>query len=203
MIGHNSSLFDTPTILRSAGTGFVANLTLLDVLFADSLLLFKKLRSPDHPSTKIISPCKGNNMTTLYLHIFDETFNAYDATEDVKSLNKILFQSPLEITPEIIVEHAQAITTKQAFKDMTFIDQRHARVKTFTQMSYPDGRKLAFSGKVYETLWQIYNRFGKTGLLATIALPNSMKSGKKSRPGITAYPRIQAAILNYFDSINS
>lgn len=212
MIGHNSSLFDTPTLLRSAGTDFVAKLTSLDVLFADSLLLFKKLRSQDHPSSKIIGPCKGNKLTTLYSHIFDETFNAHDATEDVKALNKTLFQSALEITPEVIIDHAQAITAKQAFEDMTFIDQRHARVKTFTQMSYPDGRtvisdsikqKLAVSGIVYETLWQIYNRFGKTGLLAIIALPNSMESGIKSRRRITAYPRIQAAILNYFDSINS
>lgn len=181
------------------------------MLFADSLLLFKKLRSLDLPSSKIIDPCKDNKLATLYSHIFGESFKAHDAAEDVKALNKILFQSSLEITPEVIVDHARAITAKQAFEDMKFLDQRHARVETFKQMSFPDGRtvisdsikqKFAVSGIVYETLQQIYDRFGKNGLLAIIALP-ILESEKKPRPRITAYPRIQAAIINYFNSINS
>ena len=74
MIGHNSSLFDTPTILRSAGTDCVAKLTSLDVLFADSLLLFKKLCSQDYPSSKIISPCKGNKLINVIFAYFRRNF---------------------------------------------------------------------------------------------------------------------------------
>ena len=54
---------------------------------------------------------------------------------------------------------------------------------------------LSVEGVVYETLEQIYRQFGKAGLFAIIALP-SIESNKKSR--ITAYPRIQAAILKHF-----
>ena len=64
-------------------------------------------------------------------------------------------------------------------------------------------QKLAVTGILYETLEQIYRQFGKAGVLAIIALPISTKSDKKSRPRITAYPRIQAAILAYFGSILS
>ena len=66
--------------------------------------------------------------------------NARDDTEDVKALNKVfLIQPSLEITPKVTVDLVQAVNAKQTFEDMTFFDQNHARVKTFKQMSYPDG----------------------------------------------------------------
>ena len=90
---------------------------------------------------------------------------------------------------------------------MVFLDRRHARVETYRQMCHVDGQsvisdgikqKLAVHGIVYETLEQICRQLGKTGLFAIIALPMSTETDKKSRPRITAYPRIQAAILKHF-----
>ena len=108
MVGHNSSVFDTPTLLRSAESSFIQKLTLLDVVFADSLPLFKSVRKSDLPSSKILLQCKDNKLTTLYSHLFEENFNAHDAVEDVKALIRILFRSSLEITSEQVVDHGRA-----------------------------------------------------------------------------------------------
>ena len=98
MVGYNSALFDTPVLLRSAVSSFVDQLTSLDVVFADSLLLFKSVRKSELPSSTTLLSCKGNKLTSLYLHLFKEDFHAHDAIEDVKALVKILFKSSLEIT---------------------------------------------------------------------------------------------------------
>ena len=210
MVGHNSALFDTPVLLRSAGSSFVDQVTSLDVVFADSLLLFKSIRKSELPSSTILLPCKGNKLISLYSHLFKEDFHAHDAIEDVKALIKILFKSSLEITTEQVIGHGRVATAKQAYDDKVFLDERHARAETYRRMCHPDGRsvisdaikqKLSVKGIVYETLGQIYRQFGKAGLFAIIALPMSTESDKKSRPRITAYPRIQAAILEHFRSI--
>jgi hypothetical protein len=72
MVGHNSALFDTPVLFRSAGSSFVDQLTSLDVIFADSLLLFKSIRKSELPSSTILLPCKGNKLISLYSHLFKE-----------------------------------------------------------------------------------------------------------------------------------
>ena len=205
MLGHNSSLFDTPVLLRSGGSSFVEKLMLLDVLFADSLLIFKSIRKSDFPSSEILSQCEGNKLTTLYSHLFNESFDAHDAVEDVKALIKIVFKSSLGITQEQVFSFGQAVTAKQANDDMQFLDQRHARTSTYRRMCFPDGRrvisdaikqKLAIRGISYENLEQIYRQFGKLGLFAIIALPESdLESDKKSRPRITSVARIQAATI--------
>ena len=152
---------------------------------------------------------KGNKLTSLYLHLFKEDFHAHDAIEDVKALVKILFKSSLEITSEQVVEHGRVTTTKQAYDDLVFLDQRHARAETYRRMCLSDGQsvisdaikhKLSVEGIVYETLKQIYRQFGKAGLFAIIALPG-IESNKKSR--ITAHPRIQAAIMSILFTLSS
>ena len=67
-----TALFDTPVLLRSAGSSFVDQLTSLDVVFFDSLLLFKSIRKSELPSSTILLPCKGNKLISLYSHLFKE-----------------------------------------------------------------------------------------------------------------------------------
>ena len=43
LLGHNSSIFDTPVLLRNSGTHFTERLQKMDICFADSLTLFKTL----------------------------------------------------------------------------------------------------------------------------------------------------------------
>ena len=62
--------------------------------------------------------------------------------EDVKALIRILFKSSLEITSEQVVDHGRAMTAKQAYDNMKFLDQRHARPEAYRRMCYPDGRSV-------------------------------------------------------------
>lgn len=124
MVGHNSALFDTPVLLRSAGSSFVDQLTSLDVIFADSWLLFKSVRKSELPSSATLLPCKDNKLTSLYSHLFKEDFHAHDAIEDVIALIKILFKSSLEITSDQVIQHGRVATAKQAHDDLVFLDQR-------------------------------------------------------------------------------
>ena len=112
---------------------------------------------------------------SLYLHLFKEDFHAHDAIENVKALVKILFKSLLEITSEQVVEHGRVTTAKQAYDDLVFLDQRHARAETYRRMCLSDGRsvisdaikhKLSVEGIVYKTLEQIYRQFVKARLFA-------------------------------------
>ena len=109
-----------------------------------------------------------------YSHLFKEDFHAHDAIKDVKALIKILFKSSLEITPEQIFEHGRVATAKQAYDDLIFLDQRHARSETYRRMCDSDGesvisdtikQKLSVKGIVYETLEQIYRQFGKAWII--------------------------------------
>ena len=93
-------------------------------------------------SSEILSQCKGNKLTTLYSHLFNESFDAHNAVEDVKALIKIVFKSSLGITPEQVFSFGQAVTAKQANDDMQFLDQRHARTLTYRRMCFPDGRRV-------------------------------------------------------------
>ena len=173
--GHNSSLLDTPVLLRSGGFSFVDQLTSLDVVFADSLLLFKSVRKSELPSSAILLPCKSNKLTSLYSHLLDKDFHAHDAIEDVKALIKILFKSSLKVTSEQVMEHGRVATAKQACDDLVFLDQRHARAENYRRMCHSDGRsviseamkqKLFVKGIIYETLAQTYRQFGKAGRFA-------------------------------------
>jgi hypothetical protein len=108
----------------------------------------------------------------LYAGLFKEEFNAHDALEDVKALSKILFHSSLQVTVQQILEHGRPTTVEDAIKYVQFLNQRHAIVQTNKQMAYSNGQnvlsknmklKLAENGIPFETLQNIYTRFGKNG----------------------------------------
>ena len=199
MIGHNASTFDIPVLLRSAPSTFSARLKSLGVIFADSLVLIKHLRTCSI-NTALLSNLP-NKLGTLYAGLFKQQFDAHDALEDVKALSKILFHSSLKVTVQQILEHSGSTTVEDAIKDVQFLDRRDAIAQTYKQMSYPDGRnvlsenmkmKPAENGISFEALQNIYAKFGNDGLFAVVALP---KSSNKSQPRITRYRRIQAQIL--------
>ena len=99
LIGHNSSVFDTPTLLRCAGNSNKETLSSKNVFFADSLPLIKTLAKGGNallnPDGK---PCKSN-LPSVYQAVFHEDFNTHDALEDVRALHRVLFQSPLQLKP--------------------------------------------------------------------------------------------------------
>ena len=114
LIGHNASTFDTPVLLRSAPSTFSARLKSLRVIFADSLVLIKHLRTCSI-NTAFLSNLPNNKLGTLYAVLFKQQF---DALEDVKALSKILFHSSLKVT----VQHSGSTTVEDAIKDVQFLD---------------------------------------------------------------------------------
>jgi hypothetical protein len=105
LIGHNSQVFDAPTLLRRGSNQFSAKLSSLNVYFADTLPLIKKLVQAKHPSLQLTDGTMSKtNQSAIYKQLFDESFDAHDALEDVKALRKIIFHSSLELTPEMLTD---------------------------------------------------------------------------------------------------
>ena len=84
LLGHNSSTFDTPILLRNSDANFQRRLKDLNVYFAGSLVLGKDLLKEKHPALQLTSGqlCKSNQ-SSLFSHLFNENFEAHDALEDV------------------------------------------------------------------------------------------------------------------------
>ena len=101
LIGHNSSPFDTPILLRGSDENFRSKLSNLNVYFGDSQILVKQLLKDKHPALQLSesASCKSNQ-SALYSHLFKEEFEAHDALEDVKALRKFLFHSALQLNKE-------------------------------------------------------------------------------------------------------
>jgi len=126
LIGHNASTFNTPILLRNAGKGFSSDLQSMDVWFADSLSLFKELIKSQLPSLRNADGTfPKTNRSSLYKTLFNKTFDAPDALEDVLAQRKILFSSKLELLNEIIVENSALTDTSHAFEDLEYLDGRH------------------------------------------------------------------------------
>ena len=94
LAGHNAFTFDVPILLRNGGHSFVTELTSVNIRCADTLLLFKSRMRDKHSS---LQNEQGQfpkpNQSSLYEHLFKETFEAHDALEDVSALRRILFSS--------------------------------------------------------------------------------------------------------------
>ena len=98
LLGHNSSIFDTPAPFRNSGSRFTERLQMMDICFADSLL-FKTLIREKLPC---LQNCHGTfpklNQSSLYNFLFAKSFKAHDALKDVLALRKIIFESWLELS---------------------------------------------------------------------------------------------------------
>ena len=205
LLGHNSSTFDTPILLRKSDANFHRRLKDLNVYFADSHILVKDLLKGKLPSGQL---CKSNQ-SPLYSHLFNENFEAHDALEDVVALHKIIFKSPLQLSKEKIVNCSAAISISQAIDNLSYLDRRHERLQTFDGklfsptksngiISQSMAQKIAGSGLSYSDLRDLYMKFGSKGLLAVLSMPSSSSQCISKQPRVTRAKRILAAILNHF-----
>lgn len=116
-------MFDVPILLRNGGHNFVAELT-VNVRCADTLFLFKSLIKDKHSS---LQNEEGQfpkpNQSSLYKHLFKETFEAHDVLEDVSPLRRIR----LALSNEIIINRSSLISVKDAAEDMKYLDDCHKR----------------------------------------------------------------------------
>ena len=202
LIGHNSSTFDTPILLRKSDTTFHCRLKDLNVYFADSHILVKDLLKQKHPALQLPSGqfCKSNQ-SSLYSHLFNEDFEAHDALEDAEALKKIIFESPLQLSKEKIVNCSAAISISQALDNVTYLDRRHELLQTFNPtekigISQSMAQNIAGAGLSYCNLRDLYLKSGAQGLLAILSMPHSQCSSKQ--PRVSRTKRILATILNHF-----
>ena len=121
LIGHNSQVFDTPTLLRQGGHQFSEKLSCRNVFFSDTLSVMKKLVKRKHPSLVLSDGSTVKlNQQSIYQTLFQEPFPAHDAMEDVRALRRIVFDSCLNISEDMLIENMS--TTQYAENDMKYLD---------------------------------------------------------------------------------
>ena len=174
LIGHNSSVFDTPTLLRCAGPAVKEILSSNNVFFADSLHLVRALIKAGNPSLNPEGKACKTNLPAVFQTVFNEQFEAHDALEDVLALRRVLFQSPLQLTVAEIINKSNIKSTSFAFEDMQFLDDRFERIQTFKNNLCSQGddglvkqtviQKIAESGISYQDLSNLFTKAGKEAL---------------------------------------
>ena len=104
LIGHNSATFDVPILLRNSNDNFKNSLNDTNVYFADSLHLVKNLIKDKHKALEVETGgyCKPNQ-SSLYTHLFNEQFDAHDASEDVRALRKFFLSHFLAFREKILL----------------------------------------------------------------------------------------------------
>ena len=208
LIGHNSTTFDTPILLRSDGLTFKQRLSSRDLFFADSLHLIRALIKAGNVSLQIEGKACKPNLSAVFETLFQQKFNAHDALEDVTDLHKILFDSPLNLTIAQIVTNSNLKPCSHAFPDMQFLDERFERMQTFrNKLYYPQSdngavkqrviQKIAESGLSYHDLENLFRKAGKEGLVAVLSnAPTTSKSTRSPRG--TNKAAILSKIVNHF-----
>ena len=126
----------------------------------------------------------------LYKTLFNQTFDALDALEDVLALRKILFSSKLELSNKTIAENSALADTNHAFEDLEHLDGRHKILQSFRGKLYNPERndgaitksiaeKIAGSCLAYEDLKNVHCRYGKEGFIAVLSGFSSLVGFKK------------------------
>ena len=201
LIGHNSHVFDTPTLLRQGGHQLCEKLPCLNVFFSDTLPVMKNLVKRKHPSLVLSDGSTVKlNQQSIYQTLFHEPFSAHDAMEDVRALRRIVFDSRLNISEDMS-------TTQYAENDMKYLDRRYELLQTFrgtlyhpTIAEFPNkqqiAEKIARSGISYRDLKNVFEKFGAKGLVGVLSLPPSSTTSKA--PRVTKTTRILAKIVEHF-----
>ena len=212
LIGHNATVFDTPTLLRSGGRSFADKLSMQNIVFADSLPLARTLLKARHPSLSSLIQANNNlcktDLSSLYQCLFNDQFNAHDALEDVKALRRILFSSSLKLTNAEIVEKGNPRSAIFVFEDMKFLDDRHRRAQTFCGNLYTSGtddglvkfrvlQKIAEGGLCYNDLKNLFKKAGRARLVVILAMAPSTAFSSRSPRGSRNENTLMAIIRHF------
>lgn len=180
----------------------------MNVWFTDSLTLFKALVKCKYSSLKS-GTFPQMNQISLYETLFQQSFDAHDALEDVTALRKILFSSRLELSGKTIVDNSGLVSTNHAVNNMEYLDRRHRNMLSFTGVMYNPRNntgcltknmieKISGTGLTYEDLQNIHKQHGDDGLVAILAKPPSCSTSKK--PRVTRTERILTRIVEHFQA---
>ena len=90
----------------------------------------KNLVKPKHPSLVLSDGSTVKlNQQSIYQTLFHEPFHAHDAMEDVIALRRIVFDSRLNISEDMLTENMR--TTQYAENDMKHLDRCYELLQTF------------------------------------------------------------------------
>jgi hypothetical protein len=209
LIGHNSKKFDTPIFLRHSCNEVHAKLQAMGIWFGDNLSLFDHLVKSKHEA---LNPSNGQSCSSkesaFYDRLFNKTFDAHDALEDVIAPHRILFASPLRLS-EDIVSYCKPVSSSNALNNCQYLDKRHELLQTLKGKLYSDAgndgaistsmaEKIAGSGLNFNDLQRVFTEFGKKGLFAILSKPPTSHQ-QSTKPRVTKTPRILSSILTYFE----
>lgn len=211
LIGHYLATFDVPTLLRNSDENFKDGITDMNVYYADSLHLMKKLIKNKHKALELDSSGYYKpNQRNFYNHFFKEQFDAHDALENVRALRKILFGSSLSLSRKNIVENSSIISAPHGVANMLYLDQCHELLLTFSDNLFnvtdtgpikrSMAQNIADSDLSYDDLHKLYTRFGRRGIVAMLSNPPTTSSAKTTR--VTRTKRILAAIVRHLEEIS-
>ena len=145
LVGHNSSVFDVPIILlRIATPECLHALNELNIHFGGSLRLAKEIlqEKPQHPALVASGEVCQVGLGSLYLALFGQSFPAHDALEDVRALQKVLFES--------------------------FIGKLYDRNESKEIITKSMANKIAASGITYQDPLNLLRQAGPEGLIAVL-----------------------------------
>lgn len=117
----------------------------LALLFADSLILIRHLLTENN---QLLNKTDGTipieNLRDMYKCLFQSEFdNSHQGIADVMALNKVLFQSELELTTEQIVNNSNIMILSTVEEDVQYMYHKaHERLLTFNNRLYDDSDNL-------------------------------------------------------------
>ena len=180
LIEHTANVFETPLLIRSITKHRETEPKFkeLDLLFADSLILIRHLLKENHQFLrKTDGTIPKENLRDIYKCLFQSEFDgSHQGLADVMALNKVLFQSKLELTTEQIVNNSNTMILSTVKEDVQYLDKAHERLLTFNNRLYDDSansiikkglaKKRADSGLSFSDLRKLYSSTGPRGVAA-------------------------------------
>ena len=179
LIGHNSSAFDTPTLLRCTGLDFKQTLSSMNVSFADRLHVVRTLTKSGHTLLNPRGKACKSNLPSAFKTPFDKNFQAHEALKDVRALRLVLFESLLKLTDADIGNNSNLKLASFAFEEMVYFDERFVRMQTFKDKLLSQSgnglikqsliQKLTESGLSYQDLRHLFSTGGKEALVTVLS----------------------------------
>ena len=134
LIGHNSSSFDTPVLLRTLlhnSPQLIPKMKALNIHFADNLTFIRRLIKEKCQAINTgHSSFVKTNQAAVYKVIFKADFPGHNAPEDDKALSRTLFDSPLGANACDIVK-SKTTTMESALEELIYLDHSYALQQSF------------------------------------------------------------------------
>lgn len=183
LVAHNGRKFDFPVLMSTLHCLKMTNMLLSTVSgFVDSLSVFKKAFT-GQPNYK---------QETLVKTVLNTTYNAHDATEDVKTLGMLIKQAKLSGSEVLkfsfppIAVHQSLFFSNEKSKNITSLHVLIAK----GIVKHNTAENIAGSGLNLSHLHRIFQRDGEDGLRATFSQKTS-----DGHPRVSSAKRVLDSVI--------